>query len=165
MDRAVRFYYLLHFSFGALMKNFIISPSKAPPRVLNNIGETVRAARSRLINTIIENRDFETLINSYDRATTFFYLDPPYYGLTDYKSQGSQVFRKEDQVRLRDKLAQIKGKFLLSINDHPDIRELYADFNQEEVGVRYSVCRTDKSTASKELLISNYELPDGKVIS
>jgi DNA adenine methylase len=156
INRAVRFYYLLHFSFGALMDNFLINPLGSPSKALENIDKVIRQVRERLVHTIIENRDFEKLINSYDRKETIFYCDPPYYGLTDYTSQGSKPFNKEDHKRLRDCLSKIKGKFLLSINDHPEIRDLYSGFNIKSVDIRYSICRSDKSTLSQELLISNY---------
>jgi DNA adenine methylase len=156
VKRAVRFYYLLHFSFGAKMQSFIISPTASPPNALKSLEDKIRMTRERLINTIIEHRDFEQVIKSYDRTGTVFYCDPPYYGLTGYSSQGSMPFTKEDHIRLRDCLSNIQGKFLLSINDYPEIRELYAGFNFDEVDVKYSVCRTDNSTCSRELLISNY---------
>lgn len=158
IDRAVRFYYLLHFSFSALMKNFLMTPLKKPPLVFEKLDQAVKATRTRLINTIIENRDFEEVINSYDRDSTFFYLDPPYYSLTDYRSQGSKAFTKEDHIRLRDKIAMIKGKFLLSINDRPEIRALYAGFNITEVKVKYSVCKTDNTSLYNELIISNFKV-------
>lgn len=158
VNRAVRFYYLLHFSFSALMKNFLIVPLGNPPKVLKNVGQDIQQVKERLVNTIIERRDFEQVINSYDRKETVFYCDPPYYGLTGYNSQGSKPFSKEDHVRLRDCLSRIQGKFLLSINAHPEIHELYSDFLIEEVNIRYSVCRTDKRSSSIELIISNFEL-------
>jgi len=159
VDRAVRFYYLLHFSFGAKMKHFIITPLKKPPRVLERVKEEANLVRNRLINTVIENRDYGEIIKSYDRSSTFFYCDPPYYELTDYRSQGSGPFGNQDHIRLRDCLSGIQGKFLLSINDHPETRKLYAGFNIEEVKVRYSICKSDKGSVYKELLISNYETP------
>lgn len=79
------------------------------------------------------------IISSYDRGSTFFYCDPPYYGLSDYTSQGSKPFSKEDHVRLKECLSKIQGRFLLSINDHPEIRKLYSGFNIKPVEVRYSV--------------------------
>ncbi|WP_282433463.1 DNA adenine methylase [Desulfosporosinus sp. OT] len=117
-----------------------------------------------MINTVIENRDYGEVIKSYDRSSTFFYCDPPYYNLTDYRSQGSRPFGDEDHIRLRDCLSGIKGKFLLSINDHPETRRLYAGFNIEEVKVRYSICKSDKGTTYKELLISNYDTPTETVM-
>lgn len=155
IERAARFYYLVHFSFGSRMQSFIISPTGVK-FVLKTLELEIKQTRARLLNTIIENRDFEKLILSYDRTNTVFYCDPPYYGLTGYSTQGSGSFTVEDHVRLRDVLSHLQGRYLLSINDHPDIRELYRGFNIEEVSVRYSVSRKDKSTLKKELLISNY---------
>lgn len=163
VDRAVRFYYLVQFSFGALMKNFLITPLKRGPQTLKHLEEVIKVARMRLLDTIIENRDFEKVITSYDRASTCFYCDPPYYGLTDYKSQGSMVFSKDDHIRLRDTLASIHGKFLLSINDHPEIRMLYSGFYFTEVEVKYTVCKTDNTSRYPELIISNFKVPEEQV--
>ena len=58
---------------------------------------------------------------------------------------------------LRDKLANIEGKFLLTINDCPEVREWYCGFNVREVEVSYSVCRAaDKRRDFGELIITNY---------
>ncbi len=58
---------------------------------------------------------------------------------------------------LRDKLSNIKGKFLLTINDHENIREWYKDFNIKEVQVNYSVSKETKGRGKyKELIITNY---------
>lgn len=155
IERAVRFYYLVHFSFGSRMKSFIISPTGVK-LVFNTFEQEIKLTRERLLNTIIENRDFEQLIKSYDRPTSLYYCDPPYYGLEGYRSQGSGDFTLDDHLRLRETLGQLQGRFLLSINDHPDIRELYKGFDIVNIDVRYSVSRTDKSTLKRELLISNY---------
>jgi len=58
-------------------------------------------------------------------------------------------------------LKKIKGKFLLSINDHPEIRKLYKGFNIRKLDVTYTIAR-DKSPSARErteLLIANYPLP------
>ncbi len=57
------------------------------------------------------------------RPVSFFCCDPPYYATESYyKDVG---FTKKDHVRLHDTLAEIKGKFLVSYNDCPEIRELW----------------------------------------
>lgn len=54
-------------------------------------------------------------------------------------------------------LSSIKGKFLLSINDHEKVREWYKDFNIEEVKVNYSVSKESKARGKyNELIIKNY---------
>ena len=82
------------------------------------------------------------------------YCDPPYRGFEDYYGKG--LFGPEDFTRLRDSLVGIKGKFLLSINDVPEIRELFKGFRIEEAQVGYSLCAEGKQKRVKELLIMNY---------
>jgi len=56
---------------------------------------------------------------------------------------------------------KVKGKLLLTINNHPDIRKLYKGLPQLTINVTYSVAR-DKSAKSRkrtELIIANYPLP------
>ena len=59
---------------------------------------------------------------------------------------------------MAEQLADIKGKFLLSINDRPEIRTIFAAFCQREIKLRYSVNRHN-GTHADELLIANYPLP------
>ena len=54
---------------------------------------------------------------------------------------------------MAERFAQLKGRFILSINDVPQIRELFIDFEFREVGLTYSV--SGKGTAAKELIITN----------
>jgi DNA adenine methylase len=54
-----------------------------------------------------------------------------------------------------DALADLKGKFILSINDRPEVREIFAAFHFEEVRLKYTVS-SGKATEAKELVISNF---------
>ncbi|PIE59089.1 MAG: DNA adenine methylase, partial [Desulfobulbus propionicus] len=58
---------------------------------------------------------------------------------------------------LRDALTAIKGRFLMTINDVPEIREMFKQFNIEEVKLKYSCCSSSKARSKPrtELLISN----------
>ncbi len=160
VDMAVRFFYLVHYSFGCKMQSFLISPLRSiTNNTTNNINSTIKKAKDRLNKVIIENRSFEKVLDSYDRKETFFYLDPPYYKTANYKTQGSGEFKKEDHENLFKKLSNINGKFLLSINDHKFIRELYKDFYIKEISIKYSIAKGKaKSKQSKELLIANYDI-------
>ena len=93
------------------------------------------------------------IIERYDRENTFFFCDPPYYETAGYKEK----FTAEDHIKLRDKLKNISGKFLLTINDYEEIRKLYKGFNITEVKVSYSVSRQKEARKSYgELIITNY---------
>ena len=46
---------------------------------------------------------------------------------------------------------------MVTINDHPQVREWYKDFNIEEVKVAYSVSKEQKARKEYgELIITNY---------
>jgi len=50
-------------------------------------------------------------------------------------------------------LGDIKGRFILSLNDHPEVRRIFAAFDMEEVGTTYTT--GPKSKPARELIISN----------
>jgi DNA adenine methylase len=105
--------------------------------------------KERLKDTTILNTTYEKVISDYDTPTTVFYLDPPY---ENSKKTTSRRYESIDYTQLRDILKSIQGKFLLSINDSPFIRELFKDFTINEVETRY--CMKKRSVI--ELLIKNY---------
>ena len=49
----------------------------------------------------------------------------------------------------------MKGKFLLSINDHPEIRKIFSEYKIEEVEIFYSLQR-EAGKRYQELFIRNY---------
>ncbi len=106
----------------------------------------------RLAHVRIENLSWNDLITRYDTPDTFFYCDPPYYNCPDYKHN----FETQDFLDLAAVLKQIQGKFMLSINDHPDIREIFYGFNRREVSLLYTISQTGPVEAN-ELIYSNYE--------
>lgn len=154
IQRAVRFYYLLKMSFGAKLtgQNFGYSATTPPRLNLLRVEEDLSAAHIRLARTNIENLPYSACIAKYDSADTFLYLDPPYFDCEgDY---GVGIFDKEDFARLHDILLSVQGRFMMSINDVPQIRDTFSDFRIEEVETVYSVGGRQKTVP--ELLITNY---------
>lgn len=150
IQRAVKFFVILRTSYGSRMQVF-----GSTKRNIENIIVKFEEIQKRLSTVIIENQDFEKLIKSQDSESTFFYLDPPYFETEKYYKNVS--FGGEDHKRLYDTLQNLKGKFLLSYNDCKYIRNLYKDYNIEEVQ-RFSnlTAATDERKNFKELLIKNY---------
>ena len=81
--------------------------------------------------------------------------DPPYWDCETMYGKG--IFAKDDFERLAEQLRHIKGRFLLSINDVPAIREIFAGFQFKEVSLRYSINK-EATTKADELLIANYPI-------
>ena len=156
IQRAAHFYYLLKTGFASRIHNpaFSISPSRASNLNLLRIEEELSQAHLRLARVFIENRPFAQVIQRFDRPSTFFYLDPPYWDCEDYYGKG--IFSKEDFECLRDLLKSIQGKFIMSINDVPAIRELFEDFHIKEVKTKYTTKGNHRAQPVTELLILNY---------
>ena len=149
--RAAAFYLQCHYSYAGGRTSIDCRGSG----ILRTLPAILMAYR-RLAEVFIENKDFEALLGQYDRPGAFFYLDPPYY-MTErmYKA----AFTREDHVRLRDKLASLQGKWLLSYNDCPEIRELYKDYYIIEFERLNSIAQQfDAGCQFKEVLIANYDL-------
>lgn len=94
------------------------------------------------------------LIKTYDRENALFYCDPPYFETEKYYRAR---FQESDHKRLADALHSIKGRFLLSYNDCPQVRELYADCIIEPVS-RRNTLSAQSVDGYKEVLVRNYEL-------
>lgn len=161
IQRAARFYYLNKTAFGAKAagQNYGLTVSQPPRLNLLRLEEDFSAAHLRLHRVQIENRPYSHIIDRCDRDDTLFYLDPPYWGCeNDY---GKLIFERADFARLAEQLARIKGKFILSLNDTLGVREVFADFEMEEVKTRYSMAASSKAKAKSqstvgELLIRNF---------
>ena len=91
----------------------------------------------------------------YDRPHTFFYCDPPYWQTEGY----GVSFPFEEYERMADFMRSCKGKVMVSINDHPDIRRAFDGFHMLGLDIRYSVNNTSagKAQTSRELVITNWE--------
>lgn len=146
IQRAARYFLRMKLSFGADYRSYGCNVKN-----LGNAIDYLTDVQQRLISpsVVIEHKDFEDLIKVYDRPTALFYCDPPYHGTEKYYDV---TFTEDDHIRLRNTLAAIKGKFLLSYNDDEFIRDLYKDFKMEPV-------ERDNNLSIgkfKELIITNY---------
>ena len=121
---------------------------------IDNAVEYMTKVQERLRGVNIENKDFADLIKVYDRPTALFYLDPPYVNTEKYYDS---PFCAQDHQRLREVLGHIKGRFILSYNDHPLVRELYADYRIEEITRTSTLAgKGNNQTQYAELIIRNF---------
>ena len=154
IERAARFLYLQSVAFGGKVTGQSFGVSIDRPARFNfvKMQERIRTVGERLADVTIEQQDFETFIKRYDTKDTLFYLDPPYWGNeTDY---GKGIFCRANFERLKNILTGIKGKFILSLNDTPQVRELFKDFTIETASVTYSISKTGCCNRS-EVIITN----------
>ena len=163
LQRAARYYYLQRLGFGGKTDDQTRTFGSGATRPMNlnliTMEETIMQAHWRLQRVTIEHLDACACIERYDRPETFFYVDPPYFGVSqDYAVK----FNGGDFLRLRDTLKKIAGRFILSLNDCVPVRKLFAGFRMDRVLTKYSsgnsrIKATTRSIPRAELLISNWE--------
>lgn len=156
MQRAACFLYLQRTSFGGKVsgRNFGVS-AQAPARFdVTKLAAVLEDVHERLAGVTIECLDYKDFIKRYDHEQCLFYLDPPYYGCED--DYGDDMFDRSEFEVMAGLLKAIKGRFIMSINDTPEIREIFSDFHLSEVGVTYTVGGGANQGRFGELIIMNY---------
>lgn len=155
IQRAARFYFLQHHAFGGKVsgQNFGTATTGSPID-LSRIEKSLSAARQRLSGTYVENLTWQDCMKRYDRPHTFFYCDPPYWQTEGYGVD----FGFEQYEQMAEFMRTCKGKVMVSINDHPDIRQVFNGLHMLGLDIKYSVSNTHGAPdTSQELVILNWE--------
>jgi DNA adenine methylase len=160
MERAVWLYLLIQMSFGADLSRIRSAAfgfwNKSPRDLfLNKSLEQFAPAYERLRGVFIEQGDFAECIRRYDQPRSIFFADPPYLATSGY----AEGFTLNDHERLAATLRGIAGRFLLTINDHPTVRDLYAGLHIVETTEARAKARAAAGrVAAPILIVANYPL-------
>lgn len=160
IQRATRFYYLLKLAFGnkvAEQNYAALSDHRLRLNIANEVQGRLKDVHQRLQHVNIEHSSYSDLIRRYDKASVLFYLDPPYFQTEHY--YGKDIFSRDDFVTLHDQLLNLKGKFILSINDLPETRALFSDFYITDRQIKWTLSRSKPTDSNngKELIITNFD--------
>ncbi|WPJ67975.1 DNA methyltransferase [Sinorhizobium phage Aussie] len=153
LERAARFLYLQKLAFGGKVngQHFGISLDRSARFNLTRLAPMLEDVHERLAGVILENLDWSEFLDRYDRSGTLFYLDPPYFGSED--DYGKALFGRDQFAALAERLRRLRGRFILSINDVPEIRETFGGFALHEAELTYTV-GAGKAMPARELIIS-----------
>jgi DNA adenine methylase len=154
IQRAARYLYLLKNSFASLVRNpnyhwHVVQP---PGFNLERLPEIIDNTHKRLARVQIENLPYESVLKRYDRPTTLFYLDPPYFRRKLYRYN----LEDADFAKLAERLAAIRGKFILSLNDVPEVRALFRRFHIHGVELPYTA-QKKAGRRYREVIITNFK--------
>jgi len=154
IQRAARFYYLQRNAFGGRVDGQSFGyATTAPPKLnLLRIEEELSAAHLRLHGAYVENLPWAEVISRYDRPHTLFYCDPPYWQTEGYGVE----FGFEHYEQMAALMRSIQGTMIVSINDHPDIRAVFAGFPMRTADITYTVGGGQNAQPAKELIIGNW---------
>ncbi len=150
LQRAARWYWLKVSSFGARGETWGRDRRDYHGFDPARHGKLIDALAKRLTRVMIESRDWEDVVTFYDAPGTFMFLDPPYIacGKTAY-----EPFTPEDMRRVRTRLDKLKATWLLTCDDSPACREVFAGLPYREMSIRYSLGKNSSPKTSGELLI------------
>ena len=153
IQRAARFFYLQKLAFGGRVAGQSYGVSTSGPARINlmRIEEDLSAAHLRLSTAQIEHLHWADCIERYDRPHSFFYVDPPYWQTEGY----GVSFPWAEYERLASLYPKLKGQMLISLNDHPDIRKLFAGIPMVTADINYTVGGAQKAQPAKELIIGH----------
>ena len=171
VQRAHRFYYLIMAGWGgeARYPRFQTSirdggHGNRLAGALKSLRDRITPIHRRLQTVIIENMDWQDCVARYDSPSTVMYLDPPYMGNgANYKFN---MRGKDAHQAIAGRLAQAKGRWILSSYDTPEIRDLFHGYEITPIQSS-SGMRTGKSerqagkqrTINQEILITNFTPP------
>ncbi len=154
IQRAARFYYLQKNAFGGKVEKqtFGTSTTGKPRLNLLRIEEELSAAHLRLSNVQIEHLPWAKCIKKYDRPHTLFFIDPPYW-----KTEGYGInFNLDQYEQMNELMHTIKGKAILTINDHQMMHQVFQDLPKSTINVTYTVGGANNAKKAKELLIRSW---------
>lgn len=169
-DRAFQWYYLNRTSYSGIMHpskrywgydaRYSANPDKWP-KIIHQSSDKLQGVKLTALDFEV---CLERAINDFGDRQIFVFADPPYYA-TDQKDLYAKSFNQSDHERLAHVLEKLNSSFhfLLTYDDHEDIRNLYKWANVEERQWKYTIGRSDlqkidtgKRKKGKELFIKNY---------
>jgi DNA adenine methylase len=153
IQRAARQLYLLKNCFASLVVNpsyhwHVVQP---PGFNIDRLPQLIESAHKRLARVQIESLPYEKVLVRFDRPDTLFYLDPPYFGRSLYRYNLSA----EDFAAMAQHLEKLRGKFILSLNDVPEVRALFHQFDIQSVELAYTAQKV-AGRRYHEVIIKNF---------
>ncbi len=156
VKRAWALWTLTNQGFAGLIGSWGFGKTNSKEKSLaNKRSDFTKAYEARLKTAQIESNDALKVIDRCDSKDTFIYADPPYIGsdMGHYKG-----YSEGDYKALLDKLAKIKGKFLLSSYPSPILNQYIRKYKWKTKRIQKPVSVTKHTDKMKtEVLIFNYD--------
>ena len=158
-QRAVRFFVLNRITFSGIVDSGGYSQSAYEKRFTDSSIERVKNISPYLAGTKITNGDYTEAL-CQDGNNVFIFLDPPYWKATESKLYGVRgtLHTTFDHAQFAENMRKCRHKWLITYDDSPVIRELFAFAEIQEWTLQYGMNNYRKTSAAKgdELFIKNY---------
>lgn len=156
IQRAARFYYRNRVSFGGGMRSYGVTKTSGGGAAFSSRmnEDLLGPLRERLENVMIEHLPYERCLANYDSPNTLFFLDPPYLN----SDAGAYEGWSEAQMRaFRERVDGLTGRWIVTVDDSPLNRELFADCRMERFNSRNGAAKNGSGSRFSELIITGGE--------
>jgi DNA adenine methylase len=154
IQRAARFFLRVKCDFRCGSESFAVSrsPGGAPNASLRAKMADIAALHARFDRVVIECQDWQRVVKNHDAPGTFFFFDPPY---TAFDCDAYAPFTDADVAAMARVVSALAGSWLLTINDTPAHRKLFARFKQKAVGRQRGIAnkKADERALYRELIV------------
>lgn len=158
-DRAVRFFIMNRITFSGVMDSGGYSNQAFLKRFTPSSIERLGKLGPALQDVRITHGDYEAVVAD-DGDGVFIFLDPPYFSATSSKLYGvkGDLHVGFDHERFADVMQNTAHRWLITYDDSPEIRELFAFAEIISWELQYGMNNygQDSAAKGKELLIKNY---------
>jgi|TARA_R100000750_G_scaffold31231_1_gene19982 DNA adenine methylase len=155
--RAARYLFLIKLSYN---KNPYTAFSKSGKEDWSTkMLAELKISREKFNQVTIENLHFAKLVDKYPpQAGDMWYLDPPYVAAErgDYYFYDFGEKEHKELKECVDTINENNGKFMVSYDDKPLVRELYNEYNIVELPTIYTGNLKNRNKVVNELAIINY---------
>src|SRR5713226_4080630 len=130
-----------------------------------SIWDKVAYVSERFRRVNIDCLDFRECVRNWDTPGTLFFLDPPYLSTV---SPGFYKFSWQDHLDLAGILQKIRGQFILTYDDSPDLRSLYHGFQIRKISAMLASQKVKpgaKRVRLKQIVVSNFLIGENKIVS
>lgn len=121
LQQAARFLLRNRMSFGGKGVSYAVSRQAPPSRA--GVLEALREFSARMDKVSVECLPYERLLPLYDGPETFWFLDPPY---TQGRTENYDVWTEAQMTAFAAAVQQLKGDWIVTVNDCPHNRALFA---------------------------------------
>lgn len=152
LDTALRWFFLTANSFAAKGEHWGRDRKGWHGYSRASYEARIRAVAERLQHVYIECGDWAEVVRFWDADDAFIFLDPPY---VECSKTAYKPFTPDAMQAVRDTLSHIKGRWVLTCDDSPVCRKIFAGIPQRRVSIRYSVSLTpgQQRRESGELIV------------
>lgn len=160
-EQAARFFILNRSTSGGATESGGLTAGAYCDRFTASSVQTLKALHRRLDPVQLTNLDYAKLLTEPGK-NVFIFLDPPYLSAerSGLYGKSGNLHRGFDHDRLAGALKDCPHQWLMTIDDCPEVRQLYDWASQQAWQKAYGMTNTGgrKSKRGAELLVANFPL-------